>query len=297
VVSGIKTRAFPEHNYYAIWHDGVTIRIKLNSTKPIEELRHPEFFDVKLTSYCDSGRDRNGRGCYFCYQDSTKTSPHFENVINKIKNFFGSMSKNEKPFQVAIGGGEPTSHPDFIAALQAFHALDICPNYTTNGMFVAEPKCHDIIRATKELCGGVAVSTHSHLEKYWRVATEKLLASDIKTNFHIIISGKRSIDELMKLRAEYSDHIKYFVLLPYTAQGRAKKKLIEWDYLQSQTEHDMSGIAFGANFYPYLVSSTLNISLYEPEILSKYLDLEGSGTLYKSSFSVDVPVRENIFRE
>jgi hypothetical protein len=45
-------------------------------------------------------------------------------------------------------------------------------------------------------------------------------------------------------------------------------------------------VAFGANFHPYLVKDKgrFNVSIYDPESMSAYLDLE-TMKVYKSSFS------------
>ena len=109
----IKIREFVESNYKAIWMDGKTMRIALNPSKHITELIYPEFLDIKLTGQCDGQ-------CPYCYMSSEKNEPHYKNIIQKIKNRFGSLTENQKPFQVALGGGEPTSHPDFSESLKTF---------------------------------------------------------------------------------------------------------------------------------------------------------------------------------
>ena len=49
----IKVRIFPEHNYKGIYFNDKTMRIALDPTKPITELTFPEFYDVKITGYCE----------------------------------------------------------------------------------------------------------------------------------------------------------------------------------------------------------------------------------------------------
>jgi organic radical activating enzyme len=275
----IKTRIFPEHNYKAIWYNGKTIRIALDNSKPITELDCPEFYDVKLTGKCEGN-------CSWCYMDSKETDNHYDNVLSKIESFFEPLSKNERPFQVAIGGGEPTSHPDFIPTLKLFKQMGIEPNYTTNGMWIKRKSDYmqKLLEATREYCGGVAVSCHPHLKDYWRIASKLYLHFNVKLNFHIIISDKESIDYFKEIYDEWKG-IEYFVLLPYGNQGRAKKKEINWQYLIDNLPKDKSKIAFGANFYPYLKKGNhdITVSLYEPEIMSKFLDLKDM-KIYKSSF-------------
>ena len=275
----IKTRIFPEHNYKGIHINGKTIRIALDPKKPIQELRYPEFYDVKVTPYCEGN-------CPYCYQNSVCTTSHPDNIIEKFISFFEPMTENQKPFQIAFGGGEPTTHPQFAELMKVCYDMGIAPNYTTNGMWSQTEEFEKILDITNKYCGGVAVSTHPHLRRYWELATDMYIKENIFTNLHIIIGDKKSIDDFAELYEKYHDKVKYFVLLPLTAQGRATESFVDWDYFQNTVDGSPADIAFGANFYPYLCQdpTRFKVSLYEPEIMSAYLDLEDM-KIYKSSFS------------
>lgn len=93
--------------------------------------------------------------------------------------------------------------------------------------------------------------------------------------------------EFNEIYKEWKDEIDYFVLLPYEAQGRAVPKGIEWEYLLTKLPENTSKIAFGAGFYNNLLQGKHNIkvSLYEPEIMSKFLDMKNM-KLYPSSFNL-----------
>ncbi len=282
-----KEREFYEDNYKAIFFDGKTLRFKFKQEREIPELTYPEFYDVKITNYCEGN-------CPWCYQDSLKTEKHDRTILEKFYKFFHRMTENERPFQIAIGGGEPTSHPDFCSLLAlSKDVLNIVPNYTTNGMFVDEYYCEDILGYTYDYCGGVAISAHPHLERYWERAIA-MLKKDFKLNIHVIISDRSSINFLMELYTKYRDIVEYFVLLPYEGVGRAKQKDIDHELLFNTIKgmKDNSQFSYGANFYNELKKHDwLDISLYEPEIFSKYLDLT-TMKLYKSSFNlseVDFP--------
>jgi len=272
----IKKRVFPENNYKAFWYNGKTIRAAIDPKKPITELQYPEFYDVKITGYCEGD-------CPWCYMNSSPFGNHYENAVEKINDYFGSMTENQRTFQVAIGGGEPTSHPDFIEILRTFKDLGIEPNYTTNGMW----DDHAVFHYSKELCGGVAVSCHPHLVNHWSDAAERYVQNNIPLNFHIIISDKQSVDYFLNIYEWWKKDVDYFVLLPYTAQGRAEEKEIAWDYLVEKLPQNTNKIAYGAGFYPYLMQKDHNIkvSLYEPEIMSKFLDLKDM-SLHPSSFDL-----------
>jgi hypothetical protein len=276
------TRTFPEHNYRALYFNGKTVRIALDPSKPITELAYPEFYDVKVTSYCKGN-------CPYCYQSSVPTAEHTIGLVKKFQDFFQGFTRNQLPFQIAFGGGEPTSHPDFIALLRACVEMGIVPNYTTNGMWIDDAiSSRKILEATKELCGGVAVSTHQHLERQWRAATNIYLEHGMHTNLHMIIGDKASIDRFSEIYREFTGRVKYFILLPLSAQGRATDEFSDWEYLKSKINGSPRDIGFGANFYPYLMvdPNRFSVSLYEPESMSAYLDLE-TGRVYKSSFSTE----------
>jgi organic radical activating enzyme len=272
----MKVRTFIECNYRAIQsnNDGQTIRFALDPKKPITDLPYPEFYDVKITSYCKGM-------CSYCYQSSASEHSHKLGLLQKFQNFFGNMTSNQRPFQIAFGGGEPTSHPEFIDIMRACKDLNITPNYTTNGMWDND----QILNATIELCGGVAISSHPHLSKWWKPTLEKLLCNNIHTNIHVIISDQNSIDSFKNLYAEYTGRIKYFVLLPLAAQGRSLNQFTDWKYLEKSIKGSPRDIAFGAGFHPYLAADPkrFNVSIYEPESMSAYLDLE-TMKIYKSSF-------------
>lgn len=275
----MKTRTFQEHNYRAIYHNGKTMRIALDSTKPIGELDFPEFMDVKITSYCEGG-------CPYCYQNSTSRDKHKTGLVAKFNGYFSQFSENQLPFQLAFGGGEPTSHPEFADLMRASNALGMVPNYTTNGMWALTERRDEIISATVEHCGGVAVSAHPHLENHWRAATDALIKSGVHTNLHIIIGNRASIDRFASIYQEYTGRIKYCVLLPLSASGRSTEEFSDWEYLSASINGSPRDIAFGANFHPYLSRDRgrFNVSIYEPESMSAYLDLE-TMKVYRSSFS------------
>ncbi len=164
----------------------------------------------------------------------------------------------------------------------------------------SEEKIKKHIETTKKYCGGVAVSAHPHLEKYWRKAIELYIENGIRTNFHHIISDKESIDRFIAIFEEYKDNVDYFVLLPFKAVGRGKgmNEELDWEYFVEKfpkDKNETAKIAFGANFYEYLLKGELDVpvSLYEPEILSKFLDMK-DGNVYPSSFQTDKPLY-NIF--
>ena len=105
----------------------------------------PELVDVKITDICH-------KNCPWCYQNSTSKGKHANSSWIEYK-LIPALSKL-KVFEVAIGGGEPTLHPQFASILQGFRESKIIPNFTTATLkWIEKP----IIRkAVREYCGSFA---------------------------------------------------------------------------------------------------------------------------------------------
>lgn len=287
----MKIRDFPKNNYKAIFtNTGRTLHLRYDDTQPITELEYPEIFDVCITSRC------YGK-CKWCYISAMSSGKNYKDIVKKAKLYFGNMTKNQRPNQLAIGGcGEPTLHPDFIPFLKTVKELGIMPNYTTNAMHLSD----EIVEATKQYAGGVAISTHPHLEKIWRKGIVKLTNAGIRTNLHIVISTKEMVDQFLTLREEFGDIIEYFVLLPYQSIGRAKLEpelKQTYQYLFDNLTGDISNVAWGAGFYDELLHHPeVKADLYDHGVLSKYLDMKGNMTLFNSSYEWETPLKENLLK-
>lgn len=267
-----KARYFPESNYAAIFDGQQTFRFEVGGG--MKKPPYPEFYDIAINNLCYAR-------CPYCYVSATRNGRNFRNIIDKIKDYFGCMSTNERPFQVALGGhGEPTLHPDFIGVLRAFRKLGIVPNYTTNGMHLSR----EMLDATGEYAGGVAVSAHDHLP--WRRAVETL-ADYTDVHLHFIVSDKESVDKFFAIR-KANQHVATFVLLPYRAVGRAIETETDFNYLLDKLEEmQLSNVAYGAYFYELLKGRPkLKTSLYVPHMFSRYLILDDPVTEHVSSFDL-----------
>ena len=285
-IPGYKIREFKERNYRAVFNErtGQTIRIALDPKEPIGSLEYPELLDVSFGTKCFAN-------CSFCYTSAIKNGENYGNLVEKIEKWFGPMEANQRPFQVAIGGGgEPTLHPEFSAAVQKFRELGIMPNYTTKGMHLNE----EVMEATKRHCGGVAVSCHPHLDRVWKKAVKTLTDAGIRTNLHIIVGEPGSAERFLEIHQEFSGLVEYFVILPYQAAGRAKAidTETEWKKLfDSLLEKRPKDIAFGALFYPFILENAekykgFDISLYEPEVMSGYLMMDDEMFVRRSSYDL-----------
>lgn len=283
---GIKERKFPELNYHAVWYNLKTLRLGQGVAK---ELEYPEFYDVGINTLCNLG-------CPFCYVNASNNGRNFSNICEKAKFFFGQMSDNERSFQIATGSsGEPTMHPEFCDFLETIYNLNIVPNYTTNGIIIAQDSelSEKILDYTSKYVGGVAVSVNrfnENIDKIWRQAVQKLHRfGNTNINLHYIINDIQSVNDFINIYNEYKDVVLYFVLLPLMPSGRSTVKYSDEAFKYLLTlDLDWNKIAFGAHFYNDLCNQEkIKCSLYPPESLSKNLLLDDVIKITPSSFNLE----------
>jgi len=280
----MRIRTYPQSNYRAIFINGKTVRQKLDYSKDFSTPPTPELEDIALNSKCYAN-------CSYCYTSATKNGVNFTNIVDKAKEVWGSLDIKERPFQIAIGGaGESTIHPHWIDFVKAVKELSIVPNYTTNGMHLSK----EIINATIDYCGGVAVSYHPHIKNVFSESItklEKIREEKLKLNVHVIVGDNQSFLDLQMIYETFKDRLDYFVILPYQAAGRGisidtkETWLKTFDWIGALPLERQTQFAFGALFFDFLKENTisLNVDMYEPEIFSGYRLLDDSYKLLRKS--------------
>jgi organic radical activating enzyme len=108
----------------------------------------PELVDLKLTNYC-------AYGCSFCYQSSTKEGRHAD--VSDIERIIDIL-KASGCFELAIGGGEPTTHPHFARILDYAKNAGMTVGFTTRNFDLYNHK--HIIRIM-EATSSIAFSCHN----------------------------------------------------------------------------------------------------------------------------------------
>ena len=120
------------------------------SSTPYIKSSVPELVDLKITDHC-------AFGCKFCYQGSTPTGSHAP--LHKIETIFNELAELGV-FEVALGGGETPSHPDFAKILLAGHDRGLSVNFTSYGTEWA--KNDEIINAIHQIKQvGIGISVHT----------------------------------------------------------------------------------------------------------------------------------------
>lgn len=113
-------------NLLGIYKNGnFTTKLFSDGTK-IRETEDNEFIpdfaenmDIKISNYCDMG-------CKFCHEGSTKNGKHGD-ILNQ------KFIETLHPYQeVALGGGDATSHPDLIPFLYKLKDRKVIVNMTVN---------------------------------------------------------------------------------------------------------------------------------------------------------------------
>ncbi|WP_084392693.1 radical SAM/SPASM domain-containing protein [Henriciella pelagia] len=167
----------------------------------------PELMDISITNWCD-------KGCTFCYKSSTRRGQHMK--LDDYK-WVIDQAAEMGTFQVALGGGNPNQHPDFIEILEYTKSKGVVPNYTTNGRGLST----EILDATKRCCGAVAVSAYPPYDE--TEDTIKTLAKyEIKTNVHYILDSESIETAIEWLRSppKFLKLINALIFLNYKPSGR-----------------------------------------------------------------------------
>lgn len=93
---------------------------KIREYDDIPNIIHPESMDVKITNYCDNN-------CPYCHEMSTINGKHADLSI-----LLDVISDLPAGVELAIGGGNPLSHPDLILFLEELKNRGIISNITVN---------------------------------------------------------------------------------------------------------------------------------------------------------------------
>lgn len=161
-----------------IMNDGTKIREYENAP----EILHPESIDVKITDYCDMG-------CAYCHESSTTKGIHAD--LNKLLEVIAELPAG---VELAIGGGNPLSHPNLVEFLQTLKAKGIIANLTVNQGHLKTYQDMIIYLIKDELVKGVGISITSNNFNY----IKPLLEITDNIVYHII-AGVNKVEIVEKL--------------------------------------------------------------------------------------------------
>lgn len=128
-----------KYSYWSLFYPdtGTKVRFKFEKnssdfkSNEIAKAKTSELVDVKISNKCFYG-------CDFCYMSSTPAGEHASSLNMYVVT---NALKEMKVWEVALGGGEPTIHPEFCKILKDFREAGIVPNFTTKSLtWLRDPK-------------------------------------------------------------------------------------------------------------------------------------------------------------
>lgn len=272
-----------DSNGYVLFnqYNGTKFRIEFENNKVSDLVPSPELVDVKITNFCDHIK----APCWkYCYQGSNNKGHHAN--IESIKNIVSVLSEM-KIFEVALGGGETTKHPQFIDILKLFNDAGIVPNFTSRSLdwYKDREKIFPLI-------GGMAFSVSS-IDDVNAIAEQDWGQNKRKVNFQIVHGtiSKKELRNVLNKISEFNYEAS-ITFLKYKSVGRGNKQKYSFNivkFIQKYAENVW--MKFGidtplANEYRgSLIQSRINSRLYDIEegITSCYIDAV-SQLIGKSSY-------------
>jgi hypothetical protein len=190
------------NTHVSLYDDGTKIREFDGVPKPI----HPESFDCKITNYCDGG-------CRWCHEKSAVTGSHADlsRLLDVIKELPAGV-------EIALGGGNPLSHPDLLPFLRELKARGLVANMTVNQKHF-KPYAKEIRTLIEEgLIHGLGVS-YSGTKYQADIAPFVSMTSNMV--FHLImgINSVYEIDDLQKFVKENGGKACKVLVLGYKDYG------------------------------------------------------------------------------
>lgn len=140
-----------------------------------------ESMDIKITNYCDMG-------CPMCHENSTTEGKHAD-ILGP------SFLDRLHPYtELALGGGNPLSHPDLYEFLQRCKEREFIPSMTVNQTHFL--KHYDLIKqlVDEKLIYGLGISLGNPTDDF--IAKVKTIPNAV---IHII-NGLVSLEQLHKLK-------------------------------------------------------------------------------------------------
>ena len=272
---------FDPKGFYTLFDKiyGTKIRMSFDDTVNMEKSTYPELVDLKITDKCN-------KGCSYCYQASIPGGNHasYEDICAIIE----ALGKMEV-FELAIGGGEPTLHPDFLDILTYAGERGIIPSFSTRNLswFTGES-----VEIFKKFCGAFAYSidSASEIEALEKVFGEFKLGGAYAKNsvtLQFVLKPTTTQKDLDEIFEKNQNHRFPLTLLGWKPIGRAAGLLPTGPVATSLPGDSRCDIDWARTFEQHEISiDTAVASLYKEEIAKSgaaewsYKILEGAHSMY-----------------
>lgn len=254
------SRTIGDYHFLADYKTGTTFRWgKTYDNDPLFA-PVPELADISISNRCH-------KGCDFCYRNSTP-----DGAMISLEDYCYILDSMNSPdygnvFQVALGGGEPLEHPDFIDIIDETVKRGIVPNFTTNGLLLTE-SIFDNIRGK---VGALAISI-SDIEEIKELRDAIRSCHKVKVNLHYILSRKSVSQAVDIVQGKYDyllSGINAIIFLTYKPAGRGTMSEVlipghELSEFLSCVEQPRTAckIGFDACFVPSILSRDQHLINY-----------------------------------
>ena len=223
-----------------IYSNGTKIRYnKLDNLSP----EFPESIDLKITDCCE-------QNCLYCHEQSSPTGKHAD--LDQLK-FIETL----RPFtELAIGGGNPLTHPQLLKFLDKCNQLQLIPNITVNYLSAIDYP----IEQLKGKVYGFGLSVSPEVWESQKESVIAMLESMDNSVLHLILGVTPA--SIIKEAATCCDRI---LLLGYKTFGR--------------------GVGYGKQFATDIAN---NIKATEDWLVNEYLpETEYKATIGFDNLAVD----------
>jgi len=247
----------------------VTVTLFDNGTKiqewdDIPNPVYPNSIDIKATDYCDAG-------CAWCHEKSTINGSHAD-----LEHLLAIIQDLPRGTELAIGGGNPLSHPGLVPFLITCKSLGLIPNLTVNYVHIERQSILINKLLDNELIYGLGLSIPDDFEE----GIINLLKKNSNIVYHVI-AGVNDLSILNKIK---KSSIQKCLILGYKIYGRGK------NYITPETTHSIANWELNLGQYikkihlsfDNLALKQLNIKQYltEDEWSKFYCGDDGAFTMY-----------------
>lgn len=215
----LRIERFDEQHYQVLFNKKTGAFVRLEdegSAEPFWCMKGPELIDFSITNYCT-------RECDFCYRQSNHDGKHLS--LECIRNVV-SQAKDAGVLQIALGGGNPNQHPNFVEILKLIQESGIVPSYTSNGIGLSD----EILESTEKYCGAMAVSFYPPYDvEYYQSLIARITSYGIRLNLHVILKSD-TIDMLIKWLTDpplFFEKLNAIIFLNYKPIGRNREYMVK----------------------------------------------------------------------
>lgn len=276
------------HGYKALFDEsnGYTLRIGEDGKDPFWKENGPELLDVSITNYCE-------KNCDFCYRGS---NPNGKFMSLGLYERILQNAVDAGVFQIAIGGGNPNQHPQFVEILKLTREYGIIPSYTTNGQGMTI----EIYAASKKYAGAIAVSWYYPYTDAKKVI-ENCYLYDIPVNIHFVLDAENIGEARELLKNKCVEHVNAIIFLAYKPVGNVKRNVLQKgreldEFIEELLQYKGCQIGFDSCMISHLVEKSKLINLCSIDFceagrFSAFISEEGN--MYPCSFMCGAGVGGN----